>query len=168
MASTLVVEDGSLVDGADSYISLADARTYATKRGISVAADDTAADIQLRKAFDYLEAIGADYKGTKSDPAQLTQWPRKDVWVDDAELSYAVIPTVLKYAQVQLAAAIQGGINLTPTSDGSAFIVREKIGPIDTEFSEAINTSGVPIVRIADSLLAPLLRRTGLLTVARA
>lgn len=168
MASTLVVEDGSLVANADSYISLANARAYAAKRGVTLDADDTKADVQLRRAFDYLESLGSRYKGKKSTSGQLTQWPRKCVWLDDEELSSAVIPVGLQYAQVQYAAAINAGIDIAPTSDGSPYIVREKVGPLETQYSDVVVASGVPTVRTADALLAPLLNSTGYLTVERA
>lgn len=168
MASTLVVEDGTLVANADSYISLADARAYAAKRGIAIQADDTKADVQLRRAFDYLESLRSSYKGKKADPAQLTQWPRKCVWVDDVELSSATIPTALMWAQVQYAAAINSGIDVMPTYDGSAFVKREKVGPIETEYSDVVSTSGTPTVRAAEALLAPLLNVTNYLKVERA
>lgn len=168
MASTLVVEDGSIVASCDSYITLADARVYAAKRGITIEADDTKADVQLRKAFDYLEA--KDYKGKKVDAStQHGQWPRKCVWVDGVELLSSVIPDALQSAQVQLAAAINSGLDINPTRDNSSFVTRETVGPITTQYSEYIGTSGVPIVRVADDLLAPLLNEgSGLLTVTRA
>lgn len=164
----LIVEDGTLVANADSYISLADAKTYAALRGISLSATDATADIQLRKAFDYLESLRSRYKGAKSDSAQLTQWPRKCVWVDGEELSSATIPTSLQYAQVQYAAAINSGVDLAPVSDGGAFITRETVGPITTEYSDKIGSSGVPTIRAADALLEPLMLDTGPLTVVRA
>lgn len=40
----IIVEDGTGVTGANSYISLADARTYATNRGFELSADDTIAE----------------------------------------------------------------------------------------------------------------------------
>lgn len=168
MASTLVIEDGTLVANADSYISLADARAYATKRGVSLAADDTAADVQLRRAFDFLESLRESYKGKKSDSAQLTQWPRKCVFVDDEELSSAVIPVGIQYAQVQYAAAINSGIDIAPVYDGSPFIKSEKVGPLETVYSDVVSTTGTPAVRTAEALLAPLMKTTGYLQVERA
>lgn len=164
----LTVEDGSLVSGADSYIALADARTYCTARGVSLSDDDTTAEVQLRQAFDYLELKRADYKGTKVDSAQLTQWPRTGVLIDGVEVDSVTIPTELKYAQVQYAVAVNSGLSLLPSADGTKFVKREKVGQLETEYSEAVAVSGIPIVRIAEKLLEPLLNRVGMLTVERA
>lgn len=152
----LVVEDGTGVSGADSYISLADARTYATSRGISISADDTTAEQQLRQGFDYLEAKRSQYQGAKTDSAQPAQWPRDGVYVDGVELATNLIPTELQYAQVQLAAAVDGGSDLNPVG-GSSFVTEEVVGPITTKYSEKVNTTGIPIVRAAETLLAPFL-----------
>lgn len=157
MSSTLVVEDGSIVEDADSYTTLSSARTYLSKRGLSLATDDAAADIQLRKAFDYLESLRSVYKGSKAESGQQTQWPRKDVWIDCEEFASDAIPTSLRQAQAMIAANIQAGIDIMPTSDGSPFIVRDKVGPIETQYSEMVATSGVPIMRGVDALLEPLL-----------
>lgn len=164
----LTVETGAIVPNADSYITLVDARTYAAARGITISATDGTAEIQLRKAFDYLESLRGSYKGVKVDTAQTAQWPRAYVTIDGIDLASNVIPTELKNAQVQLAAAVNSGIDIMPTSTGTAFIKREKVGPIDTEYSEVVSTSGVPIVRIVDALLAPLLNRQGVLATERA
>ena len=40
----LIVEDGSIVPGADSYINLVDARTFAAKYGLVLPTDDTEAE----------------------------------------------------------------------------------------------------------------------------
>ena len=165
---TLTVEDGTLVAGADSYISLEDAREYATSRGITLNATDGTAEVQLRKAFDYIEAMRTRFQGEKSDETQESQWPRSNVFIDGIELDDDVIPSLLKYAQVHYAAAIEGGLDIMPTETGEAFVTREKIGPIDTEYSQYVRTSGIPTVRTGDALIAPLLVSRGTLTTVRA
>lgn len=165
---TLNVEDGSLVTNADSYISLEAARTYAASRGVSLSSGDATAETQLRKAFDFVESYRDRFKGSKVSSSQMTQWPRVGVYIDNEYIDSVTIPNELKYAQVQIAAAIESGLDVNPTSDGTSFVKREKVGPIETEYSEAVATSGVPIVRRAEALLAPLLKSAGLLMTERA
>lgn len=167
----LTVETGAGVAGADSYISLADARIYATSRGIALSVTDATAEVQLRNAFDYLETL-TDYKGQRVASDQATQWPRSGVFLFPGadEVAIDEIPLSLKYAQVQLAAAVNSGLDLQPTANGDPFIVRDKVGPIETQYSFTVSTSGVPIVRAASSLLSPLLNGGGsfLLSTERA
>lgn len=165
---TLTVEDGTIVAGADSYIALTDARTYAASRGLALSVTDATAEVQLRNAFDYLESI-QNYKGVAATDEQETKWPRALVYLSAAvTIDTDVIPTPLKYAQVHLAAAINGGLTLQPIADGAPFAVREKVGPIETQYSFSVSTSGVPIVRAANALLAPLLVSGSILATERA
>jgi hypothetical protein len=152
----LTVEDGTGVSGADSYISLADARTYATSRGLTISSDDTTAEQQLRQGFDYIEARRGDFQGTKTLSTQPNQWPRDGVYVDGVELATNLIPTELQYAQVQIASAVEGGSDLNPVG-GSSFVTEEVVGPIETKYSEKVNTTGIPIIRAAEKLIAPFL-----------
>jgi hypothetical protein len=55
----LTVEDGSIVSGADSYISLVDARAILTSLGQNLNLDDTVAEQELRAACDYIERLAS-------------------------------------------------------------------------------------------------------------
>ena len=44
----LIVEDGTVVAGANTYLSLVDARSMAVVEGVSLSDDDTTAEAQLR------------------------------------------------------------------------------------------------------------------------
>ena len=165
---TLIVEDGSGVANANSYITLAEARSYAIQRGVTLSATDSALEVDLIKSMDYLESQRSNYKGVKTSPTYALQWPRYGVSIDGTEIASNVIPVELKNAQAQLAMAIATGVDLLPTATGAAFVVSEKVGPIETKYAENVSTSGVPIVRAVDALLAPLLRTGGALATARA
>ena len=53
---TLIVETGSIVSGANTYVDLADVRAFASARGITVSTDDTTLEQQIIKAMDYVES----------------------------------------------------------------------------------------------------------------
>lgn len=165
---TVTVEDGTGVAGANSYISLADAKTYAKDRGITLVDDDVKLEQYMNKAVDYLESLRSDYKGAKAVSTNALQWPRTGVTIDRVVIASTTIPNELKYAQVELMIAINGGTDIVPTATGDAFVTREKIGPIDTQYSEGVSTSGIPIVRKAEMYLAPLLRHGSTLATVRA
>jgi len=166
---TLVVETGAIVAGADSYISLSAARTYAASRGISISGVDATAEVQLRKGFDYIEARRLRYQGVKANAGQVTQWPRLYAYLDGEEIDSATIPAILQYAQVHVAAAIEAGLDVLPNAANDGFITRSKIGGtsgmVETVYSEQISTTGIPIIRKAEECLAPLYASTGLTAV---
>lgn len=157
MTDTLTVETGAGVADADSYITLAAARIFAATRGLTISATDDTACVQLRNAVDYLEAQRSRYQGEKVSATQALQWPRKCVYLDDAQEQFAVdaIPALITQAQVRLAAIIHSGVDLMPTVSGS-FVKFEKIGPIESAYSETVGTSGSPLLKSVDALLAPL------------
>ena len=75
--ATIIVEDGSVVAGANSYVTEAELTTYAADRGITLTA---ATDVLLIKAMDYIESLS--FIGTKFSEGQSLQWPRSNVYID--------------------------------------------------------------------------------------
>lgn len=153
----LIVEDGSIVSGANSYVTVAEIEAYAGLRGI-VYPDPTKIEMYAIQAMDYLETLA--YKGVQVDPdTQPLQWPRKNVVVNGRTLPNDKIPNGIKNAQMQLCIYLVQGISLFETGTGGQFVTREKIGPIETEYSEAVFMSqgGAPIIPLAEALLSPYL-----------
>ena len=52
----IVVEDGTLVSGANSYSSVADFKTWADARGITYGTDEVIGQ-QMLRSMDYLETL---------------------------------------------------------------------------------------------------------------
>lgn len=152
---SIIIEDGSIVAGANSYASLAEARAYATARGKTLPADDTALSALLITSVDYLEAQRARYQGSKVSAEQWLQFPREGVYIDGVPLEATAIPAILKQAQIRLAIEVNSGVDLMPTRSGP-FIKKEEVGPIVTEYSEKVGVSVEPEMTAVEALLAPL------------
>ncbi len=153
----LIVEDGTIVANANSYISLVFYRAFALARGVVVSPVDAVAEVQLIKAMDYLESLGNNYKGTRVSPTQGLQWPRKNVLMYE-NIDYnleTVIPIQLKNAQAQLAIEAIAS-DLMPTQSGRG-VIREKVGPIETEYSSSLRTLGQPYFPLVDAWLSAIL-----------
>jgi len=155
---TLTVEDGSIVADANSYATLVEARAYAESRGVQLSAYDDVLEQELLRAMDYLESLRGRYHSYKTDSAQSLQWPRSKAYIDGFMIDSDSVPKELKHAQIELAMAIEDGYDPLPVRSSDAFVVREKVGPIETTYSEKIATSGRPVLRKVDALLAPLLK----------
>ena len=156
----LVIEDGSLVASANSYVTVAQARAYASSRGVTLSTVDATVEQQLIAAMDYLEAQRKKFQGSKTSAEQALQWPRTDVLIDCNEVASTFIPNELKNAQIQLAIEVSKGVDLMPTRQG-AFVKLEKVGPIQTEYSERIGTGLTPDMTAVELLLAPLFKACG-------
>lgn len=135
----LIVEDGSIVENANSYVSLNDARDYADIRGLSeLFSDDGKLTAALIRAMDYLNAIN-DYQGSIVDDTQNLPWPRQKVVVSGIEVFTDTIPYLLKKIQIELATAVLNGIELFPATGKKIAAIesgvkREKVGPLETEY----------------------------------
>jgi len=156
----LTIEDGSGVAGANSYADVAEARAYASARGLTLTADNTKVEQALVLACDKLETYR--YKGTKTDAGQGLLWPRSNVYLEDAEepLAGDSIPDKIKQAQCQLAIESANGTDLLPTGTGRE-VIRTKVDVIETQYAERGSGSIVPEFNKAEALLAPFLASGG-------
>lgn len=157
---TLVVEDGTIVAGANSFVTEDQIVTHALMRGVILpfttdAEKDAVATLGIL-AMDYLRIL--PWRGEVVDVNQTTPWPRKNLdvtpsWPEDA------IPLAVIEAQLQLALLSKAGTILIPTIAGTGFLIKEKIGPIENVYSEKVGLSsnGLPILPGISGLLDPWL-----------
>ena len=169
----LIKEDGSIVPGANTYVLRAEAITYALDRGITLP-DTNATDAMIFGAMDYLAIFDAKWKGEPVDPAsQSLAWPRKDVYLPAAWVALPddIIPGQIVRAQCELILQINKGVDLLPTVSGAdAFVTREKVDVIETEYSEAIALEllgSLPDMPLVNALLEPLMVVGGRLRTVR-
>lgn len=150
----LIIETGAGVTGANSYVSVADAQTWVTARGLGV----TVTEALLLKAMDYLESLRADYQGCKTDSTQSLQWPRADVYIDGVLFSSADIPQELISAQCQLACDAYT-LTLLPSGDGREVQSESYAkGVYAKTYSKGSGGAAKPKLRAADAFLAPLMK----------
>jgi len=147
----LIVEDGTGKDDATSFVSRAEYIAYAAARGVTVA-DADASDVDLVKAVDYL--LAECWRGDATVEGQALPFPRT-VYDFNGQLRFPVdeVPSGIKRAQMDLALASKSGVVLMPNFEGGSSVVREKIGPIETEYAEATiyNRPSFPAVKAAIS-----------------
>lgn len=143
----LVVEDGSGVSGADSFADLATIRAYATKRGVTLSADDAVLEPFAYKAMDYLEGKGLGL-------LSLT-FPTETGYV--CSLTDAQALARLANAQAQLCMEQHAGVDLAPTRTEN-FITEDTVGPITTKYSDKFGpVEGVaPAMPAVAAILRPL------------
>lgn len=139
----LIVEDGSIVPGAESYCSVAAADAYHAGRANSTWAglDQATKEANLRKATEYMVSIYRQrWKGLRASINQALDWPRYDVQLDDVGIGcymgympYNSVPTEVQNACAALALKTNG-TELAP--DMERQIKQETIGPITTVYQD--------------------------------
>ena len=158
----LVIEDGTVVAGANSFVTVEEAREFALARGVELSEVDADVEVLSQAAIDFIVSNEARLAGTRTDPDnQELPYPRTGVSLYGAELLENSIPSTLKKAQMQLMLDSHKGVPLVQDDTAEPAVKREKIGPIDTEFfgPDVAATGGA--LAIAWGYLQPLLRGQG-------
>lgn len=159
----LIVEDGTIVAGAESYISVANADSYHDKRGNS--AWDAVADKEamLRRATDYMvQNYRASWKGVRVSANQALDWPRSAVYLQgtsiypETALSSSVVPLEIQNACAELALRAAAE-DLNPDLDRA--VVSETVGPISTTY-DAHSAQKKRFLAV-DAMLRPYLKSSG-------
>jgi hypothetical protein len=133
---SIIVEDGSVVDGANSYIDVAFADNYFNLRGITEWSDLTGEEKSqaLIKSADFIEAVYAqNFKGDKLDPTKFLSFPRANLYINDYLVPEDEIPSNLKNAQCEM--ALRAGRSEPLIADQDKNVIRERIeGAIDISY----------------------------------
>lgn len=156
-----IVEDGSGVPGANSYVTLAYAQAYFADRSRSAEFEGTDEQRQgwLVQGTDYVERWSTRFLSTPFFTAQPLSFPRVYTQTGDAWMPDTLLRAVCEYA----AHAKLGPLAPTPKVDAtghSVVMTSRKVGPIERGFA-VVPGSRVQTFRsypAADSLLATLLR----------
>lgn len=150
----LIIEDGTGVDNANSYISVAEARSFASLRSLILPANDSAVEVLIVKAFDYLESL--DYKGNHANPPQSAEFPRRDLYLQGVLFAENEIPNKLKQAQSQLTFEAVN-TDLQPTGNGKE-VIKEKVDVVEVQYSEKGINVARPTFTTVNSFLKDLLK----------
>lgn len=155
----LIIEDGTIVANADSYITVieynawADARFGATRT--TRPADDTEAEALIYRAMDYFEA--QSFQGYTSIETQPLQWPRVGVYIDGYYVESTAIPKEVKTSLYELAySEEQGNSDLAPVGQK---VKREKADVVEIEYADG--SSSTTYNRAVSSAMKKLLASGG-------
>jgi hypothetical protein len=163
----LIIENGSIVTSADSWVTRAEFITYAASLGVTVANTD-ATDITLRKAAQFIGSHEANLKGYKVNRDQPLAFPRSDVEIDGWYWSSAEIPRQVLLAQLNIALDIEEGVDPYNPPANPNLIERSVnvAGAISVEYAiGGLVPQKVGRSSSATALMACLLKNNGLMSV---
>ncbi len=157
---SIVVEDGTGLSTAESYISIADADTYFINRGITSwdALDNTDdKEPALRKATEYMiNEYRKRWQGARFTEAQALDWPRVGVVVDSWSIDSDSVPEIIARACAEFALK---SISETLQPDLEQGVLKEKVGPIEVEYDKT--SPQAKRFKQIDAMLAPFLSGIG-------
>lgn len=165
---SLIVEDGTGLSTAESYVSVAAADTRMTALGLTNwgTLSTTEKEQALRRSTQHmLRAYRGRWKGTRVTSTQALDWPRyiPDM-VDGHPVLSSVVPTDIANACADLALKAAAG-DLAP--DLERAVIRKKVGPLETEYSP--HSPQATRYRAIDMALAPYIKgSSAMATLVRA
>lgn len=131
---TLIAEDGTGLEGAESYLSVAEFEAYCVKRGYSLgAATSDEKEQKLRLATEFVDTNWR-FKGSRSTATQALEFPRTGL-IDWSGHSVVGIPARLKNATAELAFRALSEA-LYQDLDRGGMIKTETVGPISTTYMD--------------------------------
>jgi hypothetical protein len=107
VGTQLIIEDGSIVTGANSFVTDDEFKAYADIRNIDIPATQPDREALLVLAIDYLFSIEPELQGYRTDSTQSLPFPRIGVCLNQYPMDAHFIPQNVKNAQMEL--AIQAG-----------------------------------------------------------
>lgn len=155
----LIVEDGTGLGTASSYLSVANADTYHSTHGSTGWASATTGDKEnaLRRATQYLDARYT-WLGVQTYPSvQALQWPRTNL---PAESYYIGLWPTVRLQQACAELALRSLTTDLYTDQPDAQVKSKKVGPIEIVYERGQN-GGQVRYSVVDDLLKPLLSGGG-------
>lgn len=172
-ADWFIVEDGTIVEGAISYVTLDYANEYHARRVNSAWLLLTVGQKKaaLVKATDYLkQKYRLKWQGDRVSAEQPTDWPRN--WVEYVDYAYItqngstriggfiyypanIVPEEVKQACCELALLSLSGALY---GEQGQRVKREKVDVLEVEYQDY--TSPARVFPVVDGYLAPLLKQT--------
>ena len=157
---SLITEDGTGRDDAESYVTVAFADNYATAHGLTAwTGTDTVKEVALRKATQYIDTT-YNFRSAKSYQYQALEFPRQlwdwDLSPEMSRLFAATVELAVKALTESLFADVE-----------SSVVTRVTVGPI-TKVTEPRSTAGQKRFANVDALLKQLTTGLGGVAVVRA
>ena len=150
----LIIEDGSQVANANSFVTDLEYTTYATARGLTVAVLAADRAIDLISAIDYLTSVEPSLQGYRASSTQVLFYPRIGVELHGFALATDKIPNELKNAQMEAAVYATSASLLNNAESTNVRI--EKLDTLEVEYFKGGSTSNVTLQRVT-AYLVPLM-----------
>lgn len=154
----LIIEDGTGIANADSFVSIADAQVIATNYGLTLPELEADIEILLRKAYEALNTNELKLQGSRTYDIQTGIFPRKHVRAFRDELADDSIPNNVKRAQVYMADAINSGMTTNSTNDGTKLDSFSVDGVYSESYQSSSTTLINPVVQGVTNSLAPYMK----------
>lgn len=129
----LIVEDGTGLPNANSYVTLDEVRAYAAERGIALPVEDEDLERDVHIVMDWFESN--TFPSYRHTALQGLSFPRDRIVVDTVVYTPPTMPPILKRIICE-AVSVAQTIDLTPNVAGSpnGILKRKKVDVLEREW----------------------------------
>lgn len=161
----LIIETGAGLADAESFATAAELAAFAVDFGWTIPSGTAEQEALLRRAGVAMWEIV--WKGTQLRNDQGLPWPRLYTARRGFATSGSALPRKIKIGQMALACEIYKD-DTDPPEQRQGAVVREKVGPIDTEYGAITGYKAKPAAgRQSQALFAPYAMSPGSVRVMR-
>lgn len=162
----LIIEDGSIVPGANSLVTRQEYVEYANSVGVFVR-PDIDADVELVKAMQFISSKEPVMKGRRVERDQSLPFPRSGMVIDGWEWGHNEIPRQAILAQLAVALDIHSGIDpYNPPPNPNPIVKSERVeGAVDVTYAVSDTASKLSRESTAMALINSMLERSGLFSL---
>ena len=141
----LIIEDGSIVTSANSYVTDAEYISYAALRNKTIGTASTNREHELILAMDYL--YSQNYKGVRADPENQEQpFPRQGLTRYGLAYASDSIPKEIKNAQME--AAIASNSQELSINSANNNIASAKLDVMETSYFDGGTKTRIRLDRV--------------------
>lgn len=159
MAITIIVEDGTVVTNANSFVSLVDARTKAEALGLVISADDETAKSQLTQSYYQLKrSYQSRLQGQIVNSTQTGIFPRYNVIANGFYVPSNEVPEDVINAQLAYADSINKGADVNQTAKAQEVSSESLDGVGSKTYKDGSSRRTTPYVPGVSQWLQPYMR----------
>jgi hypothetical protein len=151
----LIVENGSEVVNANTFVTDAEYTAYALLKGYVIGEATHDRELELFLAMDYLLSVESTMQGYRASSTQELLYPRRGVILHGYYLETDTIPDSLKKSQMEIAYASKS-IDLLKSEETSGIQSESIDGIISTSYFKGGSTTKLRLGKV-NAFLSPLL-----------
>lgn len=164
IGSILIVEDGSIVEGANTFASDEEFKSHAIARGVKIPPTQPERESLLLKAMDYLFSVEGKLQGQRTTVVQELPFPREYVSARGRHIPSNQIPADIKKAQIEL--ALQAYDSDLLQSGSVQNVASEKLGDLETSYFQG-GAVAHAVTEKANAYLMPYYKNGGRVSLVR-
>jgi len=153
----LIIEDGTGVPEADSFIDVLEAQDLGAKYGMNLPDSDTELEVKLRQAYLALDVYEPKLLGERTFEKQTGVFPRIGLTADADEITFN-----MKLAQMWQVDALVSGSAVNTINTGQKLSGFNVDGVYSETYQEGSTTYTNPIVQGVQNALRPYLRSSAI------